>query len=100
MFKYRFADESYLLKKIGEFGVVAFGLDQDQEERTCQQVGDNPFRLGDDSGGLWNEFGEAVNETGERHDLATADGYFTEWYELGTRLPQIRDCRQSLGKAG
>ena len=86
--KYRFADEYYLLKKIGEFGVVALRLDKDQEERNYQQVGDGPFRLGDDSGGLWDEFGKAVNETGEKHDLAVADGYFTEWYEWVSGYPE------------
>ena len=57
--------------------MVAFRLDEDQEERTYRQVGDNPFRLEDDSAGLWDEFGKAVNETGGKRDLAVADGYFT-----------------------
>ena len=81
VFKYRFADEYYLLKKIGEFRVVAFRLDEDPEGRTYQQGGDNHFRLGDDSAGLWDEFSKAVNETGNKGDFAVADGYFTEWYE-------------------
>ena len=88
VFQYRFADESYLLKKIGEFGVVAFRLDEDQEERTYQQVSQNPFRLGDDSGGLWDEFGKSVDKTGEDNDLAVADGYFTEWYEWVSGYPE------------
>ena len=86
--KYRFADEVYLLKKIGEFGVVALRLDENQEERNYRQVGDSPFRLGDESGGLWDEFGKAVNETGEQRDLAVADGYFTEWYEWVSGYPE------------
>ena len=68
--------------------MVALRLDKDQEERNYQQVGDGPFRLGDDSGGLWDEFGKAVNETGEKHDLAVADGYFTEWYEWVSGYPE------------
>ncbi len=87
VFKYRFADEYSLLKKIGEFGVVAFRLDEDPEERTYQQVGDNPFRLGDDSAGLWDECSKAVNETGNKGDFAGADGYFTEWYDWVSGYP-------------
>ncbi len=87
VFKYRFADEHSLLQKIGEFGVVAFRLNEDPEKRTYQQVGDHPFRLGDDSAGLWDEFSKAVNETGNKGDFAVADGYFTEWYEWVSGYP-------------
>ncbi len=45
-FKYRFADEYSLLKKIGEFGVVAFRLDEDPEERTYQRLAIIPSDLG------------------------------------------------------
>ena len=68
--------------------MVAFRLDEDQEERTYQQVSQSPFRLGDDSGGLWDEFGKSVNETGDDDDLAVADGYFTEWYEWVSSYPE------------
>ncbi len=68
--------------------MVALRLDKDQEARNYQQVSDSPFRLGDDSGGLWDEFGKAVNETGEKRDLAVADGYFTEWYEWVSGYPE------------
>ena len=68
--------------------MVAFRLDENQAERTYQQVSDSPFRLGNDSAGLWDEFGRAVNETGEKRDLAVADGYFTEWYEWVSGYPE------------
>ncbi len=68
--------------------MVALLLDEEQEERTYQLIDVSPFRLGDDSGGLWDEFGKAVNETGEKRDLAVADGYFTEWYEWVSGYPE------------
>jgi hypothetical protein len=86
--KYEFANETYLLKKMGELTVVAFRLQGDQKNRTYQQVSPRPFRLADDQGGLWDEFGNAVNETGEGQDLATADGYMTEWYEWVSGYPE------------
>ncbi len=86
--KYEFAKESYLLKKMGGFTVVAFRLQRDQENRTYHQVSPSPFRLADDQGGLWDEFGNAVNETGEKRNLAPADGYMTEWYEWVSGYPE------------
>jgi hypothetical protein len=90
---YEFADESYLLKKINAFTVVAFRLQGDQEDRTYQQVSQGPFRLADDQGGLWDEFGNAVNETGEKQNLAAADGYMTEWYEWVSGYPESQIAR-------
>jgi hypothetical protein len=65
---------------------VSFRLQGDQENRTYHQVSQSPFRLADDQGGLWDEFGNAVNET--EHNLATADGYMTEWYEWVSGYPE------------
>ncbi len=84
--KYRFDNESYLLKKIGKFGVAAFRLRRDQEDRVYRQASQDPFRLADDQGNVWDEFGRSLNEKGE--DLAAADGYFTEWYEWVTGYPE------------
>ena len=86
--KYEFANETYLLKKINEFTVVAFRLQGDQEEITYHQVSQRPFRLANDEGGLWDEFGNALNERGETENLATADGYMTEWYEWVSGYPE------------
>ncbi len=86
--KYEFANESYLLKKMGELTVVAFRLEGDQKDRTYHQVSPSPFRLADDQGGLWDEFENAVNETGEKRNLAPADGYMTEWYEWVSGYPE------------
>ncbi|MCZ6484834.1 MAG: DUF3179 domain-containing (seleno)protein [Acidobacteria bacterium] len=88
MLRYNFDNESYLLRKIGEFGVVAFRLQEGQEEKSYQQTGENPFRLADDAGGLWDEFGNALNESRDKRDLAVADGYFTEWYEWVSGYPE------------
>jgi len=91
--KYEFANESYLLKKMGELTVVAFRLEGDQENRTYHQVSSRPFRLADEQGGLWDEFGNAVNEAGEKQHLATADGYMTEWYEWVSGYPESQIAR-------
>ena len=86
--KYEFAQESYLLTRMGELTVVAFRLQGDQGNRTYHQVSPSPFRLADDQGGLWDEFGNAVSETGEKRNLAPADGYMTEWYEWVSGYPE------------
>ena len=86
LFKYRFADEDYLLKRIGDFAVVAYRLRKGEEEKEFHQISETPFRVGDDQGGVWDEFGHAVNEGGE--DLLVADGYFTEWYEWVSGWPE------------
>ena len=86
--KYEFAHESYLLTRMGELTVVAFRLQGDQGNRTYHQVSPSPFRLADDQGGLWDEFWNAVNETGEKPNLAPADGYMTEWYEWVSGYPE------------
>ncbi len=86
--KYEFANETYLLKKINELTVVAFRLQRDQEESTYHQVSQRPFRLANDKSGLWDEFGNALNERGEKENLATADGYMTEWYEWVSGYPE------------
>ncbi len=44
--KFRFADETYLLKKIGEFGVVALRLDEDQEKKPISRSAIVPSDLG------------------------------------------------------
>ena len=85
---YEFANEFYLLKKMGALAVVAFRLEGDQANRSYHQVSPSPFRLADDQGGLWDEFGNAVNETGEKPNLAAADGYMTEWYEWVSGYPE------------
>jgi hypothetical protein len=84
--RYEFAGEFYLLKKVGDFGVVAYRLRAEQEAREFHQISESPFRIGDDQGGIWNEFGQAVNENGE--DLLVTDGYFTEWYEWVSGWPE------------
>jgi len=86
LFRYRFADEDYLIKRIGEFAVVAFRLRKDEEEREFRLISESPVRVGDDQGGVWDEFGHAVNEGSE--DLQAADGYFTEWYEWVSGWPE------------
>ena len=88
MLRYQFANEYYLLKKIGKYGVVAYRLQKDQEDKTYHQVSRDPFRVADNEGGLWDEFGKALNESGEKRDLAVADGYFTEWYEWVSGYPE------------
>jgi len=86
--RYQFANEHYLLKKIGKFGVVAYRLQKDQVDQTYHQVSQDPFRVADNEGGLWDEFGKALNESGEKRNLAVADGYFTEWYEWVSGYPE------------
>jgi hypothetical protein len=86
--RYPFANEHYLLKKIGKFGVVAYRLQKDQVDQTYHQVSQDPFRVADNEGGLWDEFGKALNESGEKRNLAVADGYFTEWYEWVSGYPE------------
>ena len=46
-----------------------------------------PFRLGDDQGGVWDLFGNGVD--GTEASLPVVDGYFTEWYEWVSSYP---DC--------
>ena len=84
--KYPFDNAYYLLKEIGKFGVAAFRLQKDQEDKTYHQASQDPFRLADNEGRVWNEFGKSLNEKGE--DLAVADGYMTEWYEWVTGYPE------------
>ena len=84
--KYPFADALYLLKKVEDYGVVAFRLGKDQEDNEYQLTGESPFRMVDDLGGTWDEFGNALNEGGE--NLIPADGYFTEWYEWVSGYPE------------
>jgi hypothetical protein len=84
--RYEFAGEFYLLKKTGDFGVVAYRLRKEQEARQFRHISESPFRVGDDQGGIWDEFGRSVNE-GE-DDLLVTDGYFTEWYEWVSGWPE------------
>ena len=84
--KFRFDDQAYLIKKISEFSVVAFRLEDEQADRTYHVSSEIPFRLEDDQGGLWDEFGRASNVRAE--DLLVADGYLTEWYEWVSSYPQ------------
>ncbi len=86
--KYQLGNEYYLLQKIAKFGVVAFRLEGDQEDRTYHQASQDPYRLADDEGGLWDEFGQALDERGGKRNLAAADGYFTEWYEWVSSWPE------------
>ncbi len=84
--RYEFAGEFYLLKKVGDFGVVAYRLGKEQAAREFRQISEIPFRIGDDQGGIWDEFGRAVNEGGD--DFLVTDGYFTEWYEWVSSWPE------------
>jgi len=42
-------------------------------------ISETPSRVGDDRGGVWDEFGNSLSEDPEAQKLATVDGYFTEW---------------------
>ena len=86
MLKYSFDDALYLLKKVEDYGVVAFRLRKNQEDNDYQLTSESPFRMVDDQGGTWDEFGNALNEGGE--NLLAADGYFTEWYEWVSGYPE------------
>ena len=86
LLRYEFAGEFYLLKKTGEFGVVSYRLRKDQEARQFRHISESPFRVGDDQGGIWDEFGRSVNEGDD--DLLVTDGYFTEWYEWVSGWPE------------
>lgn len=88
LLQYSLAGQDYLLKKVGEFSVVAFRLSEKQRDTDFHIVSDSPFRLGDEEGGIWNEFGKAVDTLEDRSDLEAADGYFTEWYEWVSSYPQ------------
>lgn len=85
--KYEFDGHQYLIKKIGEFGVVAFRLEEGQEGNTYHVVSQTPFRLGDDEGRVWDEFGKSLKEEAGSRQLQMADGYFTEWYEWVSSYP-------------
>ena len=76
----------YFIRKIGEFGVAAFRLEEGQMDQTYQAVMETPFRFEDDRGGSWDEFGNALTEG--TSDLAIADGYLTEWYEWVSSYPR------------
>lgn len=86
--KYPFQGQSYLIKKISQFGVLAFRLAREQEGNAYHLISEIPFRVGDDRGGVWDEFGNSLSEDPEAQKLATADGYFTEWYEWVSSYPQ------------
>ena len=73
-----FDGSHYLIRKIEEFGVPAFRLEEGQADHTCPVKTKTPFRLEDDRGGSWDEFGNAL--TDGTSDLAIADGDLTEWY--------------------
>ena len=88
LLKYSLADQDYLLKKVGEFSVVAFRLSEEQRTTPFHLVSESPFRLGDEQGGVWDEFGRAVDTSEDRPDLKTTDGYFTEWYEWVSSYPR------------
>jgi hypothetical protein len=88
LIRYELAGASYLIKKIGEYAVVALRLPAGTEDRRYHLVSTEPFRVGDDQGSLWDEFGRAVSETAEHRNMETADGYFTEWYEWVSSYPQ------------
>ncbi len=86
--RYPFKGQSYLIKKISQFGVLAFRLDRDQEDNAYHLISETPFRVGDDRGGVWDEFGNSLGQDPKAPKLATADGYFTEWYEWVSSYPQ------------
>ena len=88
LLKYSLAGQDYLLKKVGEFSVVAFRLSEKQRETAFHIVSESPFRLGDEQGSIWDEFGGSVNSGEDRGSLEAADGYFTEWYEWVSSFPQ------------
>ena len=88
LLRYTLNDQDYLVKKVGEFSVVAFRLSEEQRETAFRIVSESPFRLGDQQGGVWDEFGSPVDTTGNRPNLEAADGYFTEWYEWVSSYPQ------------
>jgi hypothetical protein len=88
LLNYSLGGQDYLLKKVGEFSVVAFRLSGKQQGTDFHIVSDSPFRLGDEKGGIWDEFGKPVDSLEDRSELATADGYFTEWYEWVSSFPQ------------
>ncbi len=83
--KHPFDNEYYLLSKLGPFAVAAFRLEEDQAEKTYSVSSLHPFRLADDEGNSWDEFGKASE--GETRDLLVADGYLTEWYEWVSSYP-------------
>jgi hypothetical protein len=86
--RYPFQNQFYLIKKISQFGVLAFRLAREQEDSAYHLISKIPFRIGDDRGGVWDEFGNSLSEDPEAQKLVTADGYFTEWYEWVSSYPQ------------
>jgi len=87
LIRHRFAGEEFLVKKIGRFAVVALRVPTEMEERQFHLVSIEPFRVADDQGRVWDEFGHSRSEDGEQQDMAVADGYFTEWYEWVSSYP-------------
>ncbi|MEE8348626.1 MAG: DUF3179 domain-containing (seleno)protein [Acidobacteriota bacterium] len=85
--KYEFENDTYLLKKIGQFGVAAFRLQGGQIDKSYSVIREIPFRIGDEQGGVWDEFGNAVEGAASQSKLEAADGYFTEWYEWVSNFP-------------
>jgi hypothetical protein len=61
-------------------------LYEKQEARLFRQISKLPFRVGDDKGSIWNEFGHDI--TGGGQGLQVADGYLTEWYEWVNHWPE------------
>ena len=60
--RYPFQDQFYLIKKISQFGVLAFHLAREQEGSAYHLISEIPFRVGDDKGGVWDEFGNPLSE--------------------------------------
>jgi hypothetical protein len=86
LLRHTFAGEEYLLAKVSDFAVVALRLRKQEEARVYRQISLRPFRVGDDQGNVWNEFGHSNEEDGQ--DLQIANGYLTEWYEWVSHWPE------------
>jgi hypothetical protein len=84
--RYDVGGSSFLVYKRSGYGVVALGLTPKQAEGEFAIVREQPFRIGDRAGSLWNEAGEPV--AGGTQRLLPVDGYLTEWYEWIQTYPE------------
>ena len=64
--KHDFDGRHYLIRKIGEFGVAAFQLEEDQVDQTYRVVSETPFRLADERGEAHGTDSETSSRMGVR----------------------------------
>ena len=65
----------------GQYRISAYERTLDGEVLNFEVASKKPFRVKDQSGSTWNEWGTAVSGPHKGKKLALTQGYVTEWYE-------------------